>query len=196
MGRRVYPGVPEPEHPWERRPVESSEAFAAFVLYRDLGPSRKLAEVQRMRQASGRTQLERWSSWHEWVARCSAWDAECDRNQRERDQVEATEGAKAMWEEHMRTSREIWKAARNTLMPDDEAELKKKLAELPGTTLLRMIETGMEREARSRLRMAGRGIDPGDARKLTDELISIALRYVPEESQGAFLAEIESWASV
>lgn len=73
--------------PWERQPDESSKAFAAFVVYRDLGPSkrsldavgRRLADapVKRKRGAHG-TILD-WSARYLWVNRASAWDAEQDR---------------------------------------------------------------------------------------------------------------------
>ncbi len=34
---------------WTRRPGETSTAYAAFCAYRDLGPSRSLAEAYRQR---------------------------------------------------------------------------------------------------------------------------------------------------
>lgn len=34
-------------HPWDKQPRESSEAYAAFCVYRDLGPSRTLAAAYR-----------------------------------------------------------------------------------------------------------------------------------------------------
>lgn len=57
--------------PWERREGESSQAYAAFRLYRDLGPHRahKLLDVPRH-------SVERWSAQWDWVARSTAWDDE------------------------------------------------------------------------------------------------------------------------
>ncbi len=34
-------------HPWDKQPRESNEAYAAFCVYRDLGPSRTLAAAYR-----------------------------------------------------------------------------------------------------------------------------------------------------
>jgi hypothetical protein len=77
--------------PWERQADESDRAFAAFVVYRDLGGRRSLDEVcrrlyprsqtGRKRAATGRVQL--WSTRHRWVARARAWDAERDRLSRQ-----------------------------------------------------------------------------------------------------------------
>jgi hypothetical protein len=58
--------------PWDRRPHESSRAFAAFNAYKLLGPSRshaKLSETD-VKPSAART----WSKRYEWVARCAAWD--------------------------------------------------------------------------------------------------------------------------
>ena len=41
--------------------------------------------------------------------------------------------------------------------------------------------------------MTGRGLDPRDAERIADELIEVALRFVPEENQAAFLSEVESF---
>jgi hypothetical protein len=80
---------PDLPYPWERQPEESDRAFAAFALYRDLGPRRSLDEVcrrlygtqaGRKRDATGRVQ--EWSRAHGWVARCQAWDEELDRQGR------------------------------------------------------------------------------------------------------------------
>lgn len=70
-----------PTNPWDRRPDESEEAFAAFLIYRDMGRSRSLDAVGRgtkggqkgdKRTKTGR--LARWSANHAWVARAQAWD--------------------------------------------------------------------------------------------------------------------------
>lgn len=63
--------------PWERSPDESTQAFAAFAHYRDMGAHRSTAKVG---QALGKskTLMDRWcEQWH-WVRRAAAWDAHMD----------------------------------------------------------------------------------------------------------------------
>lgn len=67
------PDSPRPT--WERRPEESTPAYAAFVAYRDMGAERSCAKVARELGKSC-TLVTRWSARHRWVERVTAWDAE------------------------------------------------------------------------------------------------------------------------
>lgn len=67
--------VPEP---WEQQEGETSKAFEAFCVYRDLGPSRSVAKACRMLGKSKGT-LERWTTKYQWTQRATAWDAEVAR---------------------------------------------------------------------------------------------------------------------
>jgi hypothetical protein len=87
------PDTPTPVTPalWEQQPGEADKAFAAFVVYRDLGSRRSLdavcrqlyrgTQTVRKRDATGRVQ--QWSATFRWVARARAWDEEKDRRGRE-----------------------------------------------------------------------------------------------------------------
>jgi hypothetical protein len=68
---------------WERRPGESARAYAAFCVYRDLGPGRSLnlayGEWRRAQGCAGDAAKAagywaEWSSGFEWVARAEAYD--------------------------------------------------------------------------------------------------------------------------
>lgn len=100
----------EPQ-PWERRMGESSRAFAAFAIYRDLAPrSRscfavanqlgyKISEARRAaRRSPGR--IYDWSRKFEWVKRACAWDAEQDRKLRAANETALLD----MAERHARSS--------------------------------------------------------------------------------------------
>jgi hypothetical protein len=94
--------VPTP--PWTRRKHEGSEAYAAFLRYRDLGPERSLEAVhQGFSKGSTKSVrlLARWSSRWEWVDRVRSWD---DHLQVERDRVRLTHARK--WEERAEEARE------------------------------------------------------------------------------------------
>lgn len=67
---------------WDRRedadPKETSKAYAAFLLYRDMGGQRALSRVAKALSKS-ETLINRWSFTHDWVSRAQAWDAEQQR---------------------------------------------------------------------------------------------------------------------
>ena len=81
--------------PWERRPREGEQAYAAFLAYRDLGPWRTHdATRERLGKRPGYLKpIERWSAHWEWRHRACAWDAHL---QAERDRVAGEEAAR--WE--------------------------------------------------------------------------------------------------
>ena len=67
--------------PWEIQSGETSRAFAAFKIYRDLGRSRSLPEAAR---ALGvfHSVVRKWSYLRKWVERSKAWDVHCDEEDR------------------------------------------------------------------------------------------------------------------
>ena len=66
---------------WERQEGETSKAFAAFLLYRDLGRSRSLASASSIDGVNTvkTRQFQLWSSKYNWVKRCQAWDEAQDK---------------------------------------------------------------------------------------------------------------------
>lgn len=91
--------------PWERQPGESGPAYAAFELYRDLGPNeRSLVKVARQLGKSV-TLMERWSTRWSWKERVAAWDAEITR-QKIAAQVKA---AREMAERHAKVGLSLQK---------------------------------------------------------------------------------------
>lgn len=183
-----------PLQEWDRQDGETDTAWQAFKTYRDLGPARSIAGAC-AELSKSRSTLQAWSGKNKWVVRARAWDRYADQQQQERDIAERGLFTVKMWEDHAQVSRKIWKRAEELLLGGDERgakQAKKLIEEASPAVLLRMVEIGMEREARARLRMSGRGLDPNDAKKITDAMIDIALRYVPPESVGAYLHEIET----
>lgn len=66
---------------WERMKGESAKAYAAFSVYRDLGPMRRIPEVARQ-LAKHDSLLRRWSAKWRWQERCFAYDLHTDREHR------------------------------------------------------------------------------------------------------------------
>lgn len=77
------------DEPWKRLKAkgETSQAYGAFCVYRDLGPRRSIAKACREHHpepsAAKLRQMETWSARFDWVERCAAWDDEQDRVRRE-----------------------------------------------------------------------------------------------------------------
>lgn len=76
--------------PWERQPGETSPAFAAFALYRDLGGSRTIRRAAEIHAESTRRNIETvysgfkvWASKWDWHTRCEEYDVIVDRRMRE-----------------------------------------------------------------------------------------------------------------
>jgi hypothetical protein len=59
--------------PWDIRPDESAKAYAAFAVYRDMGPTRTLETLCRVHTTPLPT-LKNWSGRFGWVERTRAWD--------------------------------------------------------------------------------------------------------------------------
>jgi hypothetical protein len=73
--------------PGGRLPDEPAKQFAAFCIYRDLGPGRSIAlAVRRAKQRDAAGTLRRWEEWSSrfgWVERAAAYDAHLDAQDRE-----------------------------------------------------------------------------------------------------------------
>lgn len=104
-------------NPWERQTNETSRAYEAFAIYRDMGADRSLAKVGR-ELGKSKAQMEKWSKKYSWVARAEAWDLEEDRLIR----VALTKDIGAMRKRHADVARAmLMKAARAlSKIPDDE----------------------------------------------------------------------------
>lgn len=70
---------------WERQPGETSKAYAAFCIYRDLGPERSLdkALATADKKPTNRRHWARWMEKYRWVERVRAYDDYLDRKKRE-----------------------------------------------------------------------------------------------------------------
>ena len=68
---------------WERLPGESSKAYEAFCIYRDLGVDRSIEKTAKNRLKPGSySWLRNWSSKYNWVERARAYDDYLEREKR------------------------------------------------------------------------------------------------------------------
>ena len=96
--------------PWGRQPREGEAAYAAFLVYRDLGPRRSHEATRKgLGKRPGYLKpIERWSARRDWRRRAGAWDAHL---QVERNRVAAEEAAK--WERRrLQALEEGWQTCR------------------------------------------------------------------------------------
>jgi hypothetical protein len=71
----------------QRLPDESTKAYAAYEIYRELGAERSLEKVAQ-KCIKSVSLLRRWSSQFQWVRRAAAWDKEQERIREEARQAE------------------------------------------------------------------------------------------------------------
>lgn len=60
--------------PWDRQDGETSKAYEAFCVYRDLGASRSV-QATANELGKSKTVMDRWCSQWSWVKRAQAWDS-------------------------------------------------------------------------------------------------------------------------
>lgn len=128
--------------PWDRLKDESTKAYEAFSIYRDMGRERSLSKVAEKLQKS-ETLMGRWSRTFDWVKRAAKWDDEQDRQEREIAQKEQAKAIKDMRKRHADLGQAMLiKAARALAkIPDDE---------IKPTDISRMVDVASKLERISR----------------------------------------------
>lgn len=80
---------------WLKRANEHPRAYAAFKVYRDMGPERSIKKVVRS-HGKAKATLETWSRRHGWQERVAAWDADQEEKRRKAED-EALKQEAAVW---------------------------------------------------------------------------------------------------
>jgi hypothetical protein len=162
--------------PWEQTLDESAKAYAAFCIYRDLGPRRSVDEAsrryhrgsgqgaqhapsRRSPRASGT--IRRWAQHWNWATRARAWDQEAQRLK----QKEQHAAIQEMTERHAKESMMLQNKAieRLRLLRPEELKSRDILAYLIDAARLERLARGEPTE---------HGIEEtvfDDVEKLTDE---------------------------
>ena len=140
-------------YPWEVLENETAQQYAAFIMYRDLGPRRSmraaaakyydLGEAKDVDPKSGKIRtFERWSSANRWVARAEEWDLFLQ-HQADIDEVAAV---KAMRERHVNITTVMQSKAIQYLNTITDADLKR----MTPDTAMRMLDLAIKNERLAR----------------------------------------------
>ena len=123
---------------WEQQENETATAFAAFVLYRDLGLG--IRSTGKVAQELGKSTalIHRWSSRWNWVNRCRVYDQELDRMIRERHMSELY----AARDRHALLAREVQEKVLQRLMNMSPEEI-------PVPILAQMLKVATDVELRA-----------------------------------------------
>ena len=137
------------EELWERLAGESSVAYEAFLLYRNMNhepgdkKKRRLASVAEKLGKSLKL-IERWSRTWNWVERARAYD-----NELQRISLEETRAAiRKMLKDHMTMAQALQKKAMTALLRLDDQSLTAR-------NILDYLAQGIEIERQARLQAAG-----------------------------------------
>lgn len=105
---------------WERQKNESSKAYAAFCIYRDLGVERSLEKVAQNRGKPGsKSWLNTWSTKYHWVERARAYDDYLEQEKRKEQEKAILE----MVERHTKEAMALQQKALERLKSLDPNEL-------------------------------------------------------------------------
>lgn len=98
---------------WKKREDETAKSWAAFVIYRDLGPARSIAAaVEEMGRPPGYARwAEKWSVRYDWVARAEAFDAWEDEQRQAQRQLAREEARDVFVEAARELARRLVKLA-------------------------------------------------------------------------------------
>lgn len=127
---------------WERQNEETPKAYAAFCVYRDMGPERTQEKVS-AELGKSETLISRWSAKYGWVDRVTAWDDEQERLARVAAQKEQLKAIKDMRKRHADLGQAILIKAAKALQRIPEDEIK-------AGDISRMVDTGSKLERISR----------------------------------------------
>jgi hypothetical protein len=164
-----------PVEPWERQPEETGPAFAAFQVYRDLGPERTIANTRRAMKSDAETKaggmtlgaangkLQKWAYKYNWEVRALAYDKMIDKKRVD----ENVEAALEMTRRHIQVSMMIQEKGVKRLEKMKDAEI----AKMKPLEAAKLIDQGvdMERLARGQPTSQSKQVHTGKVEHATDK---------------------------
>jgi hypothetical protein len=179
--------MPDEIMPWERQGNESSQAFAGFCSYRDLGSGRSIEKAAKHVRKSV-SLLKRWSSRYYWVERIEAWDREQDRLATQASAHAARERAEEIRHRQVKDGQDLQRLARAGIAQliqrdpvTSEPRLKREL-KVGEIVILHRYGAELERTAAPAVTDQGTGPDAEESGDL-DQM----LRELPQEDIASLL---------
>jgi hypothetical protein len=110
---------------WERQNNESSKAYAAFCVYRDLGPERSLDKALSVanKKPTNRRHWSRWMEKYRWYERAQAYDDYIERKERKEKEKAILEKADEMADRHVKLAKAFQQRIAQALQQIDPAQL-------------------------------------------------------------------------
>jgi hypothetical protein len=132
----------EPVQPWDRQRDEGARAYAAFRIYRDLGPTDRSLSLVAQASEKSLTWMKEWSRRHSWVGRARAWDAENDRIKR----AQHIKGLEEMARRHMATGQLLQQRSLRRFAEMTDEDVKA----MTVSETIRLVEIGIRLERQGR----------------------------------------------
>jgi hypothetical protein len=155
----------EPQ-PWDRVEGETPRAYAAFCVYRDLGPGRQLCEATRIHYSGKKcqSQVKAWCRDNRWHERVRAYDTHMQRIREEAAAEAAAAEAAKLEAERVQAKHERITAGRLAVQRVREALEATAATEIPKGVLPQLLKAGADLdrledgEATEMIRHAGANI--------------------------------------
>lgn len=128
--------------PWERQKGESTNAYEAFCVYRDLGVKRSQVKTCE-KLGKNTTTISEWSVKFNWVERVEAYDDDQERKEREMLEKERLNDIKKMRERHADLAVSMLEKAARAMQAIPDVEVK-------ASDITRMVDVASKLERISR----------------------------------------------
>ena len=128
--------------PWERQKGETTNAYEAFCVYRDLGVKRSQVKTCE-KLGKNSTTISDWSVKYNWVERAAAYDDDQERKEREMMEKERLNDIKKMRDRHANLAVSMLEKAARAMQAIPDVEVK-------ASDITRMVDVASKLERISR----------------------------------------------
>ena len=128
--------------PWERQKGETTNAYEAFCVYRDLGVKRSQVKTCE-KLGKNSTTISDWSVKYNWVERAAAYDDDQERKEREMMEKERLNDIKKMRDRHADLAVSMLEKAARAMQAIPDVEVK-------ASDITRMVDVASKLERISR----------------------------------------------